>query len=257
MNSNQQTVHLARSGMYLTAYDQTVDAGSFCANFLIAIFDSLEFGLPTQVDVVSTGHYIALTALGCSLAIAQKQTAHLPSIFDSTNQVMQQPTQQEAILLETYPSLAFLQPIVWFSESCLVDLSLVDLSLVDVSMATTSYRQIFLQGVPSTQAVERPRNGEPPRMSFCFTLPAESFGKTPLQATRLKQIVCLWQAKDLLRGLPEKKKSTKLHFQWLVQAEDYFTLRITVKPQFSLPMPIHTPIHRAPKQTHPDILPVG
>lgn len=207
---DQQNMLLARRGMYLAAYDQIIDAGSFCANFLIAIFDSLEFGAPVQVDITSTGHYIALTAIGCSLTLEPKETQLLSSIFDIA-------CHQERFLPTTYPSLAFLQPLVWFSESC----------LMDISTAKATYHQLFMHGSQSALGVIRPRTDEPPRISFCFTLPADVFGKAPLTIARLKRVVSLWKPKDFLRALPERKKTLKLHFQWRRQSDDYFSLRIT------------------------------
>lgn len=204
-------VRLARPAMYLATYDGKLDAASFFVNFLMAIFDSLDFGWPEYVDLSSTGPYLAMEAAGCALNEQPDQA--LPALFDITQDA-------QNLLLAHHPGLNFLRPVVWFSEYCLADLTVGD----------TAYRQAFLRGSPLAPPTFRPlRAGEQARMGFNFTLPADKFPDSGLTTARLEQVIGQYRTQDFARALPEGATRPRLQLHWQEQAPHFQSLRIRVE----------------------------
>lgn len=200
------------AGMFLLACDSKIDAASFFLNFLRASFwNEQTVGKPNLIDINVAHHYFSVQAEGCYLpASVEDITNNLSRIFDLSKNFKN----PSGIRIDP---LGFLQSIVWFSEYCLVDISIQDKIV----------HQAFIDGEAVGHQTERPKRDNTPIMGFAFTLPDRLFKEPTLPIERLKQAINLSEKDHLPRLESLSGTQVILHQTWCKQSHYHYSVRIT------------------------------
>jgi len=196
---------LSAKHFFLPSY-QYFDAGSFYMAFLTGLFVGEEHSYPAQIDLASLGKYFGASAEGFKI---EGDLKSLPEKLNIMNY-------QRGPFLEGQ-TLPFLEPLVWFSEYC----------FVDVASPGGSYKQAFMNGKPQTQAIVTDSNN-PLMLGFYFNLPEEGFADRKMTFSRCKEIISVWKKSSFVSRIPPGRKPPSLKFSWLKQDEYYYSLRINV-----------------------------
>jgi hypothetical protein len=200
----------SRPGLYLSAYEQTIDAASFFINFLIGVFDYQDFGIPDHIDISVAGKYFSVTATGCYLQ-------HLDTNPDLFTQLFTVSDTDLDKVIEDFPGLSFIRPIVWFADFCLVDISTVQ----------TVFRQVFSSSQHIAPVNHLPLIHDKPYIGFLFTLPHDRFTSTSLDNTRLRRVLSSWQKMNYKHAKSQQLHLPYLKMQWREQSIHQYSVRIT------------------------------
>src|SRR4051812_2743095 len=119
-----------RPGMYLASIDGHFNFGSMCYNALGAVTCSPDAVYSGHLDITAAGPYFTVTVTGLGIVRQDEDMNKISKVFD----VDTFPNGREL----APPGFGFLAPIVWFSESC----------AVDVNNGVETYREMFLNGRP-------------------------------------------------------------------------------------------------------------
>jgi hypothetical protein len=209
--SDSKTHLYTRPGMYLATYEQRLDAGSLCINFLIGLFSSAG-ELPNHIDIASAGSVFTISAFSTKPMFTGTHLDTISTVFDVAHH-------DKPIVASTYSGIEFLRPIVWFTENCLIHL---------ISGVTT-YQQAFHRGhIHSNEEPIRLEHEAINEIGFCFTLPNDVFQETTLERGNLEKAIATWQKRELIKLIPDEAQRPLIQFNWCEQAKHHYSLRIKI-----------------------------
>jgi hypothetical protein len=209
--SNSKTYPYTRPGMYLATYEQRLDAGSLCLNFLIGLFSSAE-ELPNHIDIASAGSIFTISAFSTKPMFTDAQLDTLSAVFDVAQH-------DKRIVANTYSGIEFLRPIVWFTEYC----------LIQVTAGVRTYQQAFHRGYAhSDEEQNHLKHVAINEIGFCFTLPDDVFEQITLERDNLEKAITTWQERDFIKLIPDEVERPHIQLNWCEQARHHYSLRIKI-----------------------------
>ncbi|MEM7535813.1 MAG: hypothetical protein AAF639_26780 [Chloroflexota bacterium] len=199
----------ARPAMYLSSYQNQLDAASLFTAFLSAVFECDEIKTPSFVYLATAGSMFSMQAVGSSLQTdADGISPTLSSLFDIA--------QFRTPFWDNNDALGYLRPIVWFSDYC----------LVEMTMGDEVIRQSFVRGAPKATQSTRFVHGSVPSISFSFTLPTQPFHETILDCVRLKRVLTLWEEEYQQEMNSTFEQDLTFEQQWNQQSKFHHSVRL-------------------------------
>ena len=204
-----QTLY-SRPGMYLPSYEQKIDATSIISNFLDAVYGSQELTTPKSVFVTVSGTNFILEAEGCNLD-------YTPPAFDELLFKLSITSFREPFFDDGHV-LGFVKSIVWFTQYCLVNISVKDWLFCQAFWRVNTFIEQPKQYMENTID----------RFGFCFTLPPELFTDMGLEIRKLDTVLDLWEEQRNKRKTVEQNSFPKFSRYWNEQAQHHFSLRLQI-----------------------------